>query len=223
MKKPILFLSFALTSFFAVAQDVPKIKVAETNVPLQQGSKDGFMVEVYVHKKDDLEDAFKHFLKQYDAKVSVKKEIFGDNAMIKDLSANFVDVYAVIEEKTKTSQNLMVAVDLGGAFLSKGQQKDQAQVFEKLLYEFAIKTSKETVLGEVKEAEKALSKQEKELEGLKSDKTDLEKNIKDYEEKITKAKGDIEKNTQMQADSEKKIAEQKEAVKLLQAKEKAVN
>ncbi len=233
MKKIILSgISILLFSASVFSQKVPKIEVTETKDVLNEDTRNCFAVEVYGNDKSIVEKDLKSALKSKDAKVTTKKEFFADNAVFKEFGDNnSVDVYAKIEEKSENSFMLVAAVDLGGAYLSSSDEahKVKAEAFKNFIREIAIQASRDAVKEEVKTAEKLLSKQEKEFDGLKKDKENLEKDIKDNEKqieeskkKIEEDKRNIEENAKKQTEKQTEIQKQREVVKELQLKEKAV-
>ncbi|MCI5059220.1 MAG: hypothetical protein MRY83_24115 [Flavobacteriales bacterium] len=216
-------LIFLLFSFsMAFAQEPIVIKVTEGTEVLGGKTNNAMTVTIYEATVKEVEKAFKAELKKNKAKVSVKKEIFGDNAAFSSLGDNTVDVYAKVVDKGDKKCDLQVAVDLGGAFMSSKEHKTKYDAFRNYLYGFAVSTTKEAIAGQTKEAEKLQGTMEKDLEKLKSEKEDLEKLIKDCEAKIEQAKKDIETNKENQTKKGKDIEKQKEVVSALQAREKAV-
>jgi len=228
--KTITLAIISLISSYSFAQEVPKIEVIETKDILNKETRDVFAVEVYGTDKGLIEKTVKDAFKDKDAKVSMKKEFFADNAVFKSFGDNnTVDIYGKIEPKTAASFLLSTAVDLGGAFLTKENGEEKTKAYKAFLYELAVKASKNAVLKEVKEAEKMLSKREKELKSLKENQADLEKDIKEREKNIEEAKRkieqdkiDIKSSIEKQGAKQKELEAQRDVVKTLQLKEKAV-
>jgi hypothetical protein len=204
------------------AQEPIMIKVTEGTEVLGGQTNNALTVSIFEATTKEIEKAFKAELKKNKAKVTVKKEIFGDNASFSSLGDNTVDIYAKVVDKGDGKCELQVAVDLGGAFMTSKDHKSKYDAFRNYLYGFAVSTTKDAIAGQTKEAEKVQGSMEKDLEKLKSDKEDLEKLIKDCESKIEQAKKDIESNTENQSEKEKQIESQKEVVSKLQEREKAV-
>jgi len=131
-------------------------------------------------------------------------EIFGDNILIKDWGNNPVDVYTTFEEdKTAKTVTMHVAFDLGGAYLS-GSDGDKHKSAQKMIKDFAVKTTKESMGDKVKELEKVLGKLEDNQKDLEKANKNSKSDIEDYKTKIKKAEDDIVKN---EADQTKKKAE----------------
>ncbi|NVO02481.1 MAG: hypothetical protein HXX09_07225 [Bacteroidetes bacterium] len=219
MKKILLFSALLILSQVSFAQ---KIKVVDGKEKIGGGSNSSLSVMIYEATDSQVEKAWKSLMKDYNAKVSTKDGVFADNATIKDMSANTVDVYAIIEKKDNAIR-LIAAFDLGGAFVSSSTHSSQFKVAEKMLLDFAKKVSLDAIAEILKEAEKEQSKKQKNLDNLKSDKTDLEKDIEKYNKQIAQAKSDIEKNIKDQETATKELDLQKKVVTDILEKQKKVD
>ncbi|MBL7935220.1 MAG: hypothetical protein JNM51_05355 [Bacteroidia bacterium] len=161
-----------------------------------------------------MESKWKSFLKDFkNEKVKTDKgEVFGDNIIIKDWGNNPVDVYATFEEDKKTKTVIMhVAFDLGGAYLSSSEG-DKHRAAEKMIKEFAIKVTKESMADKVKGLEKVLGKLEDNQKDLEKDNKNSKSDIENYKEKIKKAEEDIKKNEEDQVKKKAEIEAQKKVV-----------
>jgi len=219
MKKITLTLSALLIILGANAQ---KISVKDGSERFANGSHNAYTTFIYEINKDDAESKWKSFLKDFkNEKVkSEKGEIVGDNVLIKDWGNNPVDVYATFEEDKKTKVVIMhVAFDLGGAYLT-GSDGDKHKMAEKLIKEFAIKTTKEALEDKVKDQEKALSKLEDNQKELEKDNKNAKSDIESYKEKIKKSEDDINKN---EADQTKKKAEIEAQKKVVEEVKSVIN
>lgn len=203
MKKIILTCSALLTLGVVNAQ---KISVKDGSEKFSNGSHNAYTTTIYETSKDDVMSKWKSFLKDFkNEKVkSDNGEIFGDNILIKDWGNNPVDVYTTFEEdKTAKTVTMHVAFDLGGAYLS-GSDGDKHKSAQKMIKEFAVKTTKESMGDKVKELEKVLGKLEDNQKDLEKANKNSKSDIEDYKAKIKKAEEDITKN---EADQTKKKAE----------------
>ena len=219
MKNITLTLSALLIILVANAQ---KISVKDGSEKFSNGSHNAYTTSIYEINKDDAESKWKSFLKDFkNEKVkSEKGEIVGDNVLIKDWGNNPVDVYATFEEDKKTNVFIMhVAFDLGGAYLT-GSDGDKHKMAEKLIKEFAIKTTKEALEDKVKDQEKALSKLEDNQKELEKDNKNAKSDIESYKEKIKKSEDDINKN---EADQTKKKAEIEAQKKVVEEVKSVIN
>ena len=91
-------LLFVLVALSCTAVYAEKIKVSEEHADINGGKQNALIVIIPDVEKRVVEKEWCRLMKGYDAKVSDKKEIFADNALIKTMSANTVDVYAKLEE-----------------------------------------------------------------------------------------------------------------------------
>lgn len=198
-----------------------KITIDERTKSFADGSHNALIVNIYEADEDLILKEWKRLMKDYDAKVTSKKETFADDAMIKNLSPNTVDIYAFAEKNSDGDFNLVVAFDLGGAFLSSSQHSDKYRTAEKILHEFAVNTAKEAIKDQLKDEEHNLSRMEKDQQSLERDKENLLKNIEDYKQKIIKAEDDIKTNEKDQETKKEEISKQQKFI--TEIKEKQAN
>jgi hypothetical protein len=211
MKKIVLTLSAFVMITSAKAQ---KIAVKDGSEKFSNGSHNAYTTTIYETSKDDVMSKWKSFLKDFkNEKVkSDDGEIFGDNVLIKDWGNNPVDVYTTFEEDKKAKTVVMhVAFDLGGAYLS-GSDGDKHKAAEKMVKEFAIKTTKESLGDKVKDLEKVLGKLEDNQKDLEKDNKNSKSDIENYKGKIKKAEDDISKNEADQIKKKGEIEAQKKVV-----------
>lgn len=215
MKKIILSLLLA-APMVVLAQK--KIEVNETNDNLGGGNHPALSVMAYVKDGDKLMKAFKDKMKDFDAKVSTKKELFADNATWKAFGPNTFDAYAKVEEVKGEGFKLIVAVDMGGAWMSGGSHGEQTRLFKNLLKELAVKVSKDEVEDEVKVQEKLMEKMMDQQKDLESKNKDLHSDIENYKKKIAEAENDIKTNEENQKKKKEEIEKQGAAVKIVKEK-----
>lgn len=211
MKKVILTVAvcFALTTAHA-----QKISVKDGSEKFSNGSHNAYSVVIYETSKDDVESKWKSYLKDFkhEKVKSDNGEIFGDNVLIKDWGNNPVDVYATFEEdKASKTVTMHVAFDLGGAYLSSSDG-DKHSAAKKMLKEFAVKTTKESMEDKVKDQEKILGKLEDNQKDLEKDNKNSKSDIENYKSKIKNAEEDISKNEAAQAKKKGEIEAQKKVV-----------
>ena len=212
-----LFVILTITSF---AQR--KIKVHEENEKIGSGTNNALVATIYESNKDNIEKAWKKLMKDYGAKVNMKKEIFADDATIKDLSSNTCDLFAFVRKVSDDEFEIVVGVDMGGAYLSSSEHSSKYKTMEKILKDFAVQTSVDAIKEKHKAAQKVLDALTKEKDDLTKEKERAEKQIEDYKSKIANAEKNIETNKTSQADKEKEIESQKKIVEEIEAREKAV-
>lgn len=206
MRKLFFILAF-LAVKFSFAQY--SIKVKESKDDIGGGNNKCLTVSIYETTIDDVEKAWEKLMKSYNAKVSSKKEIFADNALIKDLTNNTVDLYAKAIKKSDNEIQFLVAVDLGGAFLNSSEHSSQFKTMEKIVRDFAKKATLDGLENKLNNQQKVFEKRTKELEELIKDKEKLEKDIENYKEKIKKAEDDIKRNIDNQSAKQKEVDAEK--------------
>ena len=199
-----------------------KIEVKESSENIGEGHHNSLVVNIYEASDKDVEKAWKKLMKDYKAKVSMKKVLIADDAEIKSISSNTLDIYAKAEKDKDDEVKLIVAVDMGGAFLESSMHSSEFSTFKKILYDFAVETTKEAIRGQLKDAEKEQEKLEKEQEQLAKDNENLHKDIENYKNKIAQAEMDIETNLKDQETKKKEIELQKKLVGEIAEKEKSV-
>jgi len=219
MKKLTLVFIAVAFAFNAMAQN--KIEVKESNENFSSGSQNALSVIVYGGEADAVEKAWKKQLKDLKGSVKSKDEIFADDCRIKKMSSNTFDVYAKIEP-VDDGVRLIAAYDLGGAYLTSKEHKDEFSFIKDMMYKFGVSATK-AAIGDVIKAEKKL------LDGLSDEKSDLEKEMEDYKKNIESYKKKIEENEKKIAETNETIAAKKaeiktqeEVVKAAESKQKAV-
>lgn len=210
MTKKLIALCMAV-SCYGFSQE---IKVKEGSERFSSGNHEALSTTIYENNMDDVMSEWKSVLKDFkNEKVKVNgDEVFGDNILIKDWGNNPVDIYTRFEEnKGEKTIRMMVAVDLGGAYM-KSSDKDKQKFMEKMMKEFAVKMTKVPMEKNVKLAAAALAKLEDNQKDLEKDNKNLKNDIEDYKNKIKKAEEDIKKNEEAQAKKKGEIEGQKKVV-----------
>jgi len=219
MKKSIAIVLFAGLSSALLAQ---KIRVSESHENIGGASHNALIVSVYEVDAKDVEKEWKSQMKGYGAKVSNNNgEWYGNNAVIKELGKKTIDIYARVEDK-KDEVKLIVAFDLGGAWLTSSDQKDQYKQAETILHDFAFKLTKESIDNQVKNQQKALDKLTGQQKDLVKQNTNLNNEVSDYQNRIKKDQDAIEKNKKDQEEKQKDIEKQQKVVEELNKKDKEV-
>ncbi len=211
-----------LIMFSTVSFSQNKIEIKSGTDKFSVGKADVLIANIYDADVEYVKKSWKKLIKRYSGSVKMGSEIFADDVTIKKLSTNTADIYAKINSKKDNIVEIIVAVDLGGAFLSKSAHPDKFKVFEEILKTFATEVSKEAVREEIDTQEKILSKMEKGQEKLVSDKEKLQSEIEKYKQKIIDNEKEIEQNTKAQEEKQKLIKAQKAVILKLSDKERAI-
>ena len=213
------FLSLILLSQLAWAQK--GVAIREETRPMSKGSYNALVMDLPGTNVKQVEKAWKDYIGTYKGKTSYDKkssETFTDDAIIKDMSDNTVDIHAKVSETTNGTQ-LHVWFNLGVTFLSSKDFPKQYPAGEKIVQQFATTVSTDLLESELKEQEKLLKNLEDDLKKLEKDKASEEKEIKSQQEAIkkaqeaiSKAQTNIETNQKSQGEKKAEIEAQRKAV-----------
>ena len=156
-------------------------------------------------------------MKNSGAKVSGKRSMFADDALIMSISSNSIDVYSEISEKSEYIE-LMVAYNLGGAYLNSKEHASSYKAAEKMMYDFAVDQAKEAIKTQVNEQENVIGKLEKKQGNFEKDNEKQAKNIENYKKQIEEAESTIESNKNEIVNTIKDLETENEALKNLEKK-----
>jgi hypothetical protein len=212
-------LTFAL---FLLAASLTTLngQVGESRKSMSMGTHNAFYLDFKEIDTKTIEKYWEDYAKKEIAKPdNVKRtdEFWIDDAEIKDMSQNTVDVYSLAEEQGD-GVRFYVWFDLGGAFLSTSQHADRAQSARRLLNGFNVKVKENLLEEAIKEQEKLVKGLEKDYDGLVKDQEKEEKDIEDYEKKIEDARKNIEQLIRNQQAKKDEIKQQQQALEELQKK-----
>jgi soluble cytochrome b562 len=218
--KKLLFSLFVVLGLSQVASAQAPIQLREETKAFSLGSYNALVMPLKGTKKKEVEKEWQSFIKDYKGKTKTTKagEIFTDDAIIKKISPNTVDIYAKVVETTEGTE-LSVWFNVGLVYLSSKDFPEQYPGADAILKEFAGTVSATMIAEELKAQEKALKELEEELKKLEKEKTGRDKDISDYretikkqEDNIRKAEDDIKTNLKNQEDKTKQINDQKKLV-----------
>lgn len=170
--------------------------------------------------------AWSKFIKKLKGKTKFDRKMnehITDDASLKDMSDNTVDIITKIEERGAEGTAISVWFNLGVSYLSSNDHPERYPAGEKILKDFANVVSADMIEAELKEAEKKLKeledllkKQEKEEAQRTKDIEDYRATIKKMEENIVTAEGDIKKSEEDQTNTTLTIDEQKKIIDEIQ-------
>ena len=201
------------------------IKVTEAIEKIGEGIHPSFVTYVYECNSDDVEKEWKSYMKDFKSeKVSGKDGVFADNIVIPTITDGTMDVYAKAEKIKDNETKLVVAFDMGGAYISSGiNNKIAYDAASKLVEEFARKMTKNAISEKLKDATKAFEKLKDQQKELEDKNEDLKKDIENYKSKIHKAEEDISSNKNDQEKKKAEIDAQRKVVDEIAIKEKNIN
>lgn len=212
--KKILLLQICLTFFF-LAQS----QVTENVRTMSKGNENALSIFIEGVNKSQVVDTWNKAMKRYSRTKTelsaANNELFTDNAEIKDLSENPIDIYATTLERSSGGVELVVWFYLGGAYMSSIKHPDQYLAAKKFLIDFA-ETAKKSALEETLVTEE---KKLRELQGTQKtlvNKSDnLVQDIARLERQIEDAKISLEANRAMVREQDSLVNEQEKLVERL--------
>lgn len=196
--------------------------VKESYEKIAEGKNNSLSVIIYETDPKNVEKEWKTLMKDFGAKVSSKKEIFADDAIIKNISPDTLEIYAIIEPANEYDTKLIVAFSIGGKYLSSVIHNEEYRTAEKLIHDFAVSCAKNEVLNQLKDAEKTLSKLKNDSTQLVKEKMDLNKKITGWESDIEKARQGITTNESNQELKKSEIENQIKNIETLKLKEQEI-
>jgi hypothetical protein len=215
---------YLLTFWVAVLPFITFAQVQEGEKLMSLGNNNSLSIELPKVKAEFAEKVWKNFVKSYkgkyskDKKSKERKEYLLDNGLIPGIGAgNTVDVHATFVEIGENTQ-FSAWFNLGGAFVSSAQFREQYTEAEKLVLKYAIETAAAQTKAQLEDQQDVLKDQEKQLKKLENKNADLKKDIENWKAKIKQAETDIETNVKGQEDQKIKIGEQRKLLDEIQKK-----
>lgn len=191
-----------------------------------KGSYNALVMELPGTTAKEVNKAWGKFIKQYKGKTKFDRKMnehMTDDATVKDMSDNTVDIIAKIEERGAEGSLISVWFNLGVSYLSSNDHPERYPAGEVILKKFANTVSADMIEDELKAAEKKLKELENLLKQQEKEESQRTKDITDYkatilkmEENITKAEEDIKNSKKEQEDSKLTIEEQKKIIEDIQ-------
>lgn len=224
MKKySLLLLSFLLVFSLSAQRN----GVNEVRKGMSMGVKEAFTVDVSGLSDKETEKVLMAYLKDVKAKKNPKKdrktkEVFVDDAQLKAISENTVDIYATMDGKGDYA-TVTFWFDLGGAFLSQENHPEKMEAISEWLYDFSKATRVRTVELDLGAEEDRLKALNKDFDKLQKEQSRLEDDIRKAEETIARAKEDLRSNATQQQNSKEAIADQERVIDQVKDKLKKVN
>lgn len=202
-------------------------QVNENVRTMSKGNENALSIIIEGAAKSQVIDAWTRTMKKYSkAKTELSashNELFTDNAEIKDISENPIDIYATTLEKSSGSTELVVWFYLGGAYLSSARHPEAYLEGKKFLVEFS-RTAKVAALEEqLALEEKKLRDIDREHKTLINKGANLEQDIARLDRQLQEAKDALNANKTMIGQQEAAVKEQEKVVEELQKEIKGKN
>lgn len=192
------FFFFALIALFSFNYTSAQVKTTlkEEIRACSKGSQPALVLIIPNTSGDKVRDTWESFIKAYKGKTNYSKkdkEVFTDDALIKDMSENTIDIIARVDETPEKGSELTVWFNLGVTFLSKKEFSKQFEIAQKILEKFSDRLSADMLEELLKEEEKNLKKLEDDFKDLEKAEERRKKDIEDYKETIRKMEENIKK------------------------------
>ena len=192
---------------------------------MSKGEQNGIEFILNGTKQEDAKDAVEKWAKKMKAKVVRDKknpEIFIDNAQMPSVSANVVDMYAIVSP-IENGSKVTIYTDLGGAFVSSAAYGTQYTALETAMKLFAKDQAIHVVEAQQKAEEKVLKNLNGDLKDLKGKKEDYLKDIEKAKSTIQQREQDIIKNYAEQQAKQQQISIQQQILETVKAKRTTLN
>lgn len=189
MKKYIIIALFLFVKL-SIAQS---FEIKEIRANMSKGNQPGIEVYIPYVTKDNLEDAVKKVTKKYKGdkeKIRKSNETYLDDAIIKDISDNTVDIHQIMDREGDGIR-YKVFFNLGGAFLSSNYDARKFAYAEEIVNQIAVQALQINIDDIIKKEEEKLEDLVDDKEDLVDDKEDVYKDIEKAKDEITKKEKEI--------------------------------
>ncbi|MCG9791947.1 hypothetical protein [Flavobacterium algicola] len=206
------FLAITLFAYgVGFSQDLIPAAVTQT---MSQGTQPGISVFIPNVSDDNVEDAIKDVTKQYKGKVrKIKRsdENYIDNAQIKEISPNSIDIHQVVE-KIDNGYKYTAFFNLGGKFLDSAYSSEKFAYATSVVRKIAMKASELNMDEVIKDQNKVYSKLEDSKKDLIKENEKAAKDIEKAKDLIAKKENEIEDNLKMMESRASDIEKQRQRV-----------
>lgn len=215
MKQNIILLFTCLMLYVSVqAQD--SLHVTEAEKTMSLGNHNGYAVDIPQARQKDVVNAWKKYIRRGETKASVENnndEYQIAQTYITNISPQPIHVYAQIKQVENAVRLTAFFTEDDSNFISSSSNAEKSMSAVMLMKDFARMQYRLAVEDELNDETKNLGKLESEKEDLINANEKAEKNISEYERKISRAKSDIEKSKAEQSKLSAEVANQKEIVR----------
>jgi len=199
-----------------------QVVINENMQLMSAGSNNALTMAIQGADLKKVEAVWKTFSRDFKARTRKDRKsglYFTDNARMRNISSNDVDIYAKFE-RGGSGTVATVWFDLGGAYIASETHGEAYNEAEELMYKFANAVGKSMAEDHVKDQEKVLKALEKELSKLEKDNETYLKKIEEAKALIAEMEGNIKQNEIDQEGKKGEIKKQVEAVDKAKAKVK---
>ena len=201
---------------FACAEAQDSLYVTQEQKEMSHGIHNGYTVNVPQARLKDVVNAWKKYIRRGETKSSVESnndEYQITGTALVNITPQPMNVYAQIKEAEKFIRVTAYFTADDSIYLSSAVNPDQSEAASRMMKDFARAQYRLAVEHELDAETDNLKKLEDEKEDLINDNEKADRNINEYERKISKAKADIETNGVEQSKRRADVANQKEIVR----------
>ncbi len=205
-----IFLMYSLCSIKAQ----PEAKISEEVRPFSKGSFNALVMELpgKLEALQTVKKEWASYIKKYKGKVSYNKktnEHICDDAKIKAMSENTVDIYCKIVPKDADHFEVIVWFNLGVVYLSSKEYSEGIAAAELIMKDFSKIVYVNLYIEKLKAEEKVLDKLKEELNKSQKEAQNFENDIRDFEAEISKIQKKITETKESLGANKEKQSKQK--------------
>jgi hypothetical protein len=129
------------------------------------------------------------FMKDMGCKVNENKDgtLFGDDCEVKAMGPNTFDMHGRLDPIPGEGVDVVLAIDLGGAFLSSAAHPERFAPAREMVYRFAVEKTRDVIGQDIKKVEGVIAEKEKEQARLEADRAKLQKDLEELNARIAAA------------------------------------
>lgn len=220
-----LLTSLLIFGTWLLAQGQIDFKITEENKAMSKGSYNALVIQLPNTSSKQVNKLWNKYLKNFKGKTKYDRkgsEYFSDNAYIKGMSDNTVDITAKIYDKGEQGTELAVWFNLGVTYLSSQQHAERYPIGAKVLQDFGLLVSSDLIEAQLKEEEKILESMNDTLKTLVKEEKAATDEIAKQENIIKKAEEHIEGAKQSIEESQNAQNEQTEHIKAQEKRIEAI-
>jgi hypothetical protein len=225
MKNLVILFLCAFTFSHLAAQE--QLRVMEAPKTMSEGVNNSLVIELWNVDAKTVEKEWRKYTRQFKGKTKKERKMkhwFTDDAKVRTISPNTVDIYAWFDENKKNKVTTATFwFNLGGAYVSSQLDPAQYGAAVKFLLDFKNSLDLVEAEDELGMQEKLLKELEKELEKLEKDNKDYYNKIEDAEKLIAEMKQKIQKNLKDQEAKRLEIDSQRKMVENAKGKVKTIS
>jgi len=195
----------------------PEVKISEQVRPFSKGTFNALVMELpgKLEAIQNVKKEWSNYIKKYKGKVSFNKktnEYISDDATIKTMSDNTVDIYCKIIPKDADHFEVVVWFNLGIVYLSSKEYSQGMAAAELIMKDFTKIVYIDLYKEKLKAAEKVLEKLESEFKQSQKEAENFEDDIRNFEAEISKIQKKIASTKESLAANKEKQAKQKSEI-----------